>query len=233
MTKNKFRQDSISIQEYLQAIYRLQVEQAPVSTTELAAHLEVAPASVTGMIRKLHRQGMVEHVPYHGVLLTPAGRQAAVRLVRIHRLWELFLTQILAITWDEVHAEAHRLEHVTSDRLADRLAEFLGQPQTDPHGQRIPSGEGALPPRETLPLAKVGVGQTVTLAEVPDGEPELLRYLGDLGLYPGVEIRLVSVAPFGGPFTLRLGERELALGPELAAQLLVLSATEHEEEQHA
>jgi DtxR family Mn-dependent transcriptional regulator len=222
---------SVSAQEYLQAIYRLQVKQSPVATTELAAYLKVAPASVTGMIRKLHRQGLVEHVPYQGVTLTPTGQQEALRLVRIHRLWELFLTKALGVSWDEVHAEAHRLEHATSERLADWLAEFLDQPQTDPHGHRIPSPDGALPSRDSLPLSQVGVGQTVTLVEVPDGDPELLRYLGDLALYPGTEIRVVALAPFGGPLTIRLDEREQVLGRELATRLLV-TRTNNDEEEH-
>jgi DtxR family transcriptional regulator, Mn-dependent transcriptional regulator len=221
---------SFSVQEYLQAVYRLQVKHAPVSTTELAAHLAVAPASVTGMVRKLHRQGLVEHVPYQGVSLTPAGQQEALRLLRIHRLWELFLVEVLGVPWDEVHAEAHRLEHATSERLADRLAEFLEQPHTDPHGQRIPSRDGALPSRDTLPLSRVGIGQVVTLAEVPDGDPDLLRYLGDLALYPGAEIQVVAVAPFDGPLTIRLGKSEQVLGRELATQLLVTYTQDNPEE---
>jgi DtxR family Mn-dependent transcriptional regulator len=217
---------TISAQEYLQAIYRLRAGHDPVTTTELAAHLGVAPASVTGMVRRLHREGLVEHVPYQGVTLTAAGRHEALRLVRIHRLWELFLAEVLGISWDEVHAEAHRLEHATSDRLADRLAAFLDDPQTDPHGQRIPSREGALPERQSLPLSEVGAGERVTLIEVPDGNPELLRYLGDLALYPGAEIRVVDVAPFDGPLTIRVDEGEHVLGRRLAAQLLVTQTLE-------
>jgi DtxR family Mn-dependent transcriptional regulator len=116
------------MEEYLQAIYQLQAEDSPVRTTKLAVHLRIAPASVTGMVRKLHLRGLVEHVPYQGVTLTPDGRQKALHLLRIRRLWELFLVEVLGISWDEVHQEAHRLEHATSDRLADRLAEYLDQP---------------------------------------------------------------------------------------------------------
>jgi DtxR family Mn-dependent transcriptional regulator len=223
---------SFSVQEYLQAIYRLQIEHAPVSTTQLATYLDVTPASVTGMVHKLHRQGLVEHVPYQGVTLTPAGQQEALRLVRIHRLWELFLTEVLGVPWDEVHAEAHCLEHATSDRLAERLAEFLDQPQADPHGQPIPGRDGVLPSRNSLPLSQVSVGQRVTLMEVPDGNPELLRYLGSLALYPGAEIQVIAVAPFDGPLTIRLAGREQVLGRELAAQLLVTYTNDDEEEQH-
>ena len=221
------------MQEYLRAIFLLQEEQAPVSTTDLAAHMNVAPASVTGMIHKLHDRGLVDHVPYHGVTLAPAGRQEALRLVRIHRLWELFLTEVMDLPWDEVHEEAYRLEYVTSDRLADRLAEFLDQPQTDPHGHRIPSREGTLPPRRCLPLAEVKAGQTVALIEVPDGDPELLRYLGDQELYPGAEIQVVAVAPFSGPFTIRVGDNERILGRELAGKLMVTYTRDHREEYDA
>jgi DtxR family Mn-dependent transcriptional regulator len=220
--KSGFRMISISMQEYLQAIYRLESEKAPVSTTALAESLELAPASITGMVRKLHQQGLVNHTPYQGVTLTQEGRQEALRLVRIHRLWELFLSEVLDVSWDKVHEEAHRLEHATSDRLADRLAEFLHQPKTDPHGQRIPSREGALPERDSLPLSQVDVGQQVSLVEVPDGDPELLRYLAQLGLYPGAEVRVVAVAPFNGPVTFQVADSEQVLGRELARRLLVI-----------
>ena len=223
--------NSISIQDYLQAIYRLQSGESPVSTTDLAARLEVTPASVTGMMRKLHGLGLVQHIPYQGVTLTPSGRQEALRLMRIHRLWELFLTQILGISWAEVHQEAHRLEHSTSERLADRLAEFLNHPEVDPHGQPIPSREGTLPSRNSWPLSEVSVGHDVTLIEVPDGDPDLLRYLGELELYPGAAIRVIAAAPFGGPLTIRLGENERVLGRELASQLLVITQPDRMEKQ--
>jgi DtxR family Mn-dependent transcriptional regulator len=221
------------MQEYLRAIYQLQEERSPVGTTDLAAYMDLAPASVTGMIRKLHDQGLVEHVPYRGVTLAPAGRQEVLRLVRIHRLWELFLAEVMDLSWDEVHEEAHRLEYATSDRLADRLAEFLDQPQTDPHGQRIPSREGVLPPRSSLPLADVEAGQTVALVEVPDGNAELLRYLGDLELYPGAKIQVVAVGPFNGPFTIQVGESERILGRDLAGRLMVAYAHDNREEHDA
>jgi DtxR family Mn-dependent transcriptional regulator len=221
---------SISMQEYLQAIYRLEIEQAPVSTNALAASLDLAPASVTGMVRKLHQQGLVHHMPYQGVRLTQEGRREALRLIRIHRLWELFLSEVLGVSWDQVHLEANRLEHATSDLLADRLAEFLHQPKTDPHGQRIPSREGALDARESLPLSGVKVGQRVNLVEVPDGDPELLRYLAELGLYPGVEVRMAAVAPFNGPVTIQVGDSERVLGRELASRLLVIYSEDGEDE---
>jgi DtxR family Mn-dependent transcriptional regulator len=221
-----------SVEEYLQAVYRLQHNDAPVSTTALAAHLDVAPASVTGMVRQLDRRGLVDHVPYRGVTLTAAGRGQALRLLRIHRLWELFLAQTLGLPWDQVHREAHRLEHATSDRVADRLADFLNQPETDPHGQPIPSRDGALPDRAATPLAEAPVGRPVTLVEVPDGDPELLRYLGELGLYPGAAVQVLAVEPFRGPLTLRVAGAERVLDRTLADRLLVTRVEADREDDH-
>lgn len=182
---------SVSVQDYLLTIYRLQGDESPVSTTALAARLGVAPPSVTGMVRKLHRDGLVAYRPYRGVVLTEAGAQQALHLLRRHRLWELFLTEVLGLSWDEVHAEANRLEHATSERVAERLAAFLGEPAIDPHGQPIPARDGTLLPRSSLPLTEIEAGQRVQVVEVPDGDPAMLQYLGALGLYPGAEVQVL------------------------------------------
>jgi DtxR family Mn-dependent transcriptional regulator len=136
---------SISVEDYLLTIYRLQQDESPVSTTALAEYLEVAPPSVSGMLHKLDRAGLVSHERYRGAVLTPIGQEEALRLLRRHRLWELFLTRVLGFPQDEVHAEAHRLEHATSDVVTERLAAFLGHPDADPHGQPIPARQGTLP----------------------------------------------------------------------------------------
>jgi DtxR family Mn-dependent transcriptional regulator len=224
---------SVSVQDYLLTIYRLQAEQSPVSTTALAAQLAVTPASVTGMVRKLHQHGLVEYQPYRGVILTQAGEREALRLLRRHRLWERFLTDVLGMSWDEVHEEAHRLEHATSGRVADRLAHFLDEPQSDPHGQPIPARDGTLPARALATLAAVDVGCVARLEEVPDDDPDLLRYLGDLGLYPGARMRVVARASFDGPLIIRVGGAEHPIGQELAKRLLVAPVKPKEEEGHA
>ncbi|MEJ2733331.1 MAG: metal-dependent transcriptional regulator [Anaerolineae bacterium] len=136
---------SISVEDYLLTIYRLQEDESPVSTTGLAEALEVTPPSVSGMLHKLGRAGLVNHEPYYGVVLTASGREQALRLLRRHRLWELFLTSVLGMPQDEVHAEAHRLEHATSDVVTEKLAAFLGHPDIDPHGQPIPGRQGTIP----------------------------------------------------------------------------------------
>ncbi|MGD2041127.1 MAG: metal-dependent transcriptional regulator [Anaerolineae bacterium] len=196
---------SISVEDYLLAIYRLQADESPVSTSTLAGHLGVAPPSVTGMLHKLRRAGLVNHEPYYGVVLTARGQRQALCLLRRHRLWELFLTDVLGLSWDEVHAEAHRLEHATSDRVAEKLAAFLGEPDIDPHGQPIPARDGTLLSRSSLRLTEIETGQTVQIVEVPDGDPATLQYLGKLGLYPGTEVQV-------SPATLPEGQMELWLG---------------------
>jgi DtxR family Mn-dependent transcriptional regulator len=148
----KFEHDSarsISVEDYLLAIYRLQANEAPVKTMALAEHLGVTAPSISGMLRKLQRVGLVSHEPYYGVVLTPRGQEEAVRLLRRHRLWEVFLIDVLDLAHDQSHVEAHRLEHATSDEVAERLAAFLGHPETDPHGQPIPALQGALPGRNS------------------------------------------------------------------------------------
>ena len=223
---------SASVQDYLQAIYRLQEVETPVSTTALADRLDVAPPSVTGMVRKLQGTGFVEYVPYHGVVLTPAGEREALLLLRRHRLWELFLVEVLGLAWDEIHQEAHRLEHATSARVAEKLDEFLGRPEIDPHGQLIPSRDGTVPPRPRLTLWEVGIGCATTLIEVPDRDPALLRQLDHLDLHPGVDMRVISKMAPVGTLKICIGEAELTVDKSIAQQLLVTPADPGGEEEN-
>jgi len=213
--------ESISVQDYLQAIYRLQEEQVRVSTSALADRLGVAPASATGMIRKLHRDGLVEYARYRGVVLTAEGQNAALRVLRRHRLWELFLTEVLGLSWDEVHVEAHRLEHATSERVAERLAAFLQQPEADPHGQPIPAGDGQFPPRETVALLDAEVGRSVRVVEVPDGDAALLRRLADWRLVPGASVTLLEWDEAAGAVRVQAGGQDRLLEEGLAASVQV------------
>jgi DtxR family Mn-dependent transcriptional regulator len=220
---------SVSREDYLLAVYRLQKDASPVSTTAIADLLGVTPASVTGMIRKLHVQGLLEHEPYRGVVFTPEGERQALHLLRRHRLWELFLTEVLALPWDQVHEEAHRLEHATSDRVTERLASFLGEPESDPHGQQIPACNGALPTRMAAPLSGAQVGQLVTVVEVPDTDQALLRRLGTLGLYPGQSLSVDEVAPVNGSLTVSVGGTQHTLSREVAGKLLVSGSGDNRE----
>ena len=210
-----------AVEDYLKTIYEIEREQGKVATTVLADQLGVAPASVTGMIKKLAEMDLVAYEPYQGVVLTQTGRRVALEVIRHHRLIELFLAKTLDVPWDQVHAEAHKIEHVLSEDLVDRIDAALGHPTTDPHGAPIPTREGTIDQRSSRRLADLEPGQSAVITEVYDSDAALLRYLGELGLYPKVAVRVVNVGPFGGPVTVRIGETDYALGREVASQILV------------
>jgi DtxR family Mn-dependent transcriptional regulator len=210
---------SISVQDYLLAIYRLQEGEALVSTTALAQKMDVAPASVTDMVRKLHRKGLVEYQPYHGVLLSPDGERQALQLLRHHRLWELFLTQVLGLPWEQVHVEAHRLEHATSDQVAEHLAEFLGQPVLDPHGHRIPASDGSLPLGPRAHLIELEPGRAARVAAVPDDDPDVLRQLAARGIVPGAMISMVDWDTVTGSMLVAVGDQIWAVERQVARQV--------------
>jgi DtxR family Mn-dependent transcriptional regulator len=207
---------SKAVEDYLKTIYQIQYEQGKVATTVLAERLGVAPASVTGMIKKLADMHLVVHEPYQGVVLTEAGQKIALEVLRHHRLIELFLAEELGVPWDQVHEEANKIEHVLSEDVEDRMDALLGYPTTDPHGAPIPARDGSIDQPDCVPLADLKPGQTALVAEVSDHDSALLRYLGELGLYPKVKVRVIAVAPFNGPLTIRVGNAEHALGREAA-----------------
>lgn len=205
-----------AVEDYLKTIFDIQREHGKVATTALAERLGLTPASVTGMIKKLAGLHLVEHEPYQGVVLTPTGEKIALEVIRHHRLLERYLAEALGVPWDRVHDEADNWEHVLSEDLEDRIDAMLGYPTTDPHGAPIPSRDGSMAPPVRERLADLQPGQSATIAEVSDHDSALLRYLGELGLYPGARVEVLAVAPFGGPLTVRLGKTEHALGREVA-----------------
>lgn len=191
-------------EDYLKAIYTLGRGE-PVGTSVLAEALGVAPASATSMTKKLAEARLVDRLPYHGVTLTPAGRRVAIELIRHHRLIELFLHEALGIPWDRVHDEAERWEHVISEEVEARMDEVLGYPTRDPHGAPIPTASLDFEEPERLPLSGFPAGQAGRVAEVNDDDPALLRYVGELGLYPGIRFEVEAATPFeGGPVTVRV-----------------------------
>ncbi len=210
-----------SIEEYLEAVYRLEREGPGVTTSGLASSLGVAPASVSGMLKKLDKDGYVEYVARGEVKLTRSGLEVAVRVLRRHRLAERLLTDVLGMAWDEVHSEACMLEHAISDRVEERLIELLGNPQTCPHGHPIPSKDLSEPRREGVPLAQVDVGTEATVAGVTDEVSEILHYLGEIGLRPAARVKIVDKAPLGGPVTVDVDGTVHAISLELARMVLV------------
>jgi DtxR family Mn-dependent transcriptional regulator len=211
---------SESAQDYLKAIWKLE-RTGDMSTSALAESLGVTPASATAMLKKLATLGLVVHEPYHGATLTPAGERMALEVVRHHRLLELYLMQALGLSWDQVHAEAERLEHHLSDELEARIDEALGFPTRDPHGDPIPSPELLLVRDEVVPLSDLAAGSMTVVRRVPDGDPELLRYLASLGLVPAEEVTVVEQAPFDGPVTVEVRGSRHAIGRSLAARIEV------------
>jgi len=211
-----------STEDYLKAIFELQGESGVAQNQAIAQALAVAPPSVTGMVKRLSRSGLLEHMPYWGVRLTASGTQAALRVLRRHRILETYLASKLGYAWDSVHHEAERLEHSVSDELVERMAMALGNPHRDPHGAPIPTPTGELEREDLTPLAEVPEGELAELRRVSDKDPDMLRYLASLGLKPGVTLEVGARQPFRGPLTLRLlslPPREVILGRELAAEL--------------
>jgi DtxR family Mn-dependent transcriptional regulator len=212
-----------STEEYLEAIYRLEREGSGVSTSALASELGVAPASVSGMLKKLAGDGYIEHHARGEAKLTQKGLVVGVRVLRRHRLAERLLTDILGMDWDEVHADACMLEHAISARVEERLIAVLGNPKTCPHGHPIPPSDLSDPEWPGFPLAQLDVGADARVHGVTEEVPEMLRYLGSIGLRPGAEVKLLEKAPLGGPVTVRIGgERQHAISLELARMVIVL-----------
>lgn len=217
---------SPSVEDYLKTIYHLSEGGDSATTTGIAERLDLTPAAVTGMVKKLAESGHLEHEPYHGVRLTAAGRHAALAVVRRHRLIETYLITKLGYDWASVHEEAEHLEHAASDDLIARMAEALGDPRYDPHGSPIPTVDGRIEDVPTLRLDAVPVGRRVRIALVDGAEPARLRYLQELGLVPGVPVTVTERGPFGGPITLRVekeGGGSRVIGPDLAATVRVVA----------
>ena len=212
---------SQAMEDYLKAIFQLGNLKKQVSTSALAEYLEVAPASVTNMCKKLADLNLVAYEPYRGVTFTPAGEKMVLEVVRHHRLIELYLAEALGVPWDRVHEEAEKLEHVISEDLEDRMAAVLGDPKFDPHGAPIPTRSGHVHEQESGQLIDMETGDHLTVVEVDDSDPELLRYLGKLGIYPGTKITLLVRAPFNGPLTLSSGDEEYSLGYQAAQSIRV------------
>ncbi len=210
---------STSIEDYIKIIYTLGVDESKATTKRIAQRLGVKMASVTGMVKHLAAEGYVRHKPYHGAELSEKGRRVALDMIRRHRLIELFLSQTLGVSWDEVDADAEVLEHAVSDRLVERIFEYLGCPEFDPHGAPIPGKDGSIRPKQGMSLNELPEGARGRVVEVCDRDPEFLRYLTKLKLQIGTHIQVCERAPFNGPITLKVGSRRVALGSEAASRI--------------
>ena len=219
------------VEDYLKAIYELARAEGTAATTDIAHRLDIAPASVTGMVRRLAEQGLLDHEPYRGVRLTDVGQRVALRTLRRHRVIETYLARVLNYPWDEVHGEAERLEHAASDDLVDRMAAALDDPTVDPHGAPIPSRDGTVHEGRYASIADLEPGQRARVVLVSDDDPARLRYLAELGLVPNAVVMMIDRAPFDGPITVRVGAGARgvthAIGPTLGRDLLVEPIVPH------
>lgn len=213
MTPNK--------ENFIKAIYELGGDEAVVSNKELVRALSISAASVTEMNSRLLRAKLIDHVPYQGVKLTESGKRVAYQLIRKHRIWEVFLSEKLGYDWNEVHADADLLEHVSSDTLIERLNLFLGAPKFDPHGGVIPAKDGTMPETSSFPLLEVNVGERFQIKEVDD-EEDFLHYLLEKNIRLGDNYILQDMEPFEGPLTLKSSDgSQTTIGHKAALKILV------------
>ncbi len=208
-------------EDYLKVIYEIERDGDAAGTTAIAARLGVAAASVSGMVRRLARQGLVAVERYRGARLTARGRRVALQMIRRHRILESYLVTRLGFGWDGVHDEAERLEHAASAQLIDAMAAALGDPAIDPHGAPIPRADGTVDDTRLRSLDDLAVGAAARVARMSDRDPSLLRYLAELGIRPGASVRLVDRAPFDGPLTVAVGRARHVIGAAVARRVWV------------
>lgn len=215
-----------AVEDYLKTIYQIQSMHGRATTKQIAERLEITPASVTGMIKKLAytKPPLVEYRKHQGVILTNAGEQVALETIRHHRLLEMFLHQMLGYEWEDVHAEADKLEHVISEEFEERIAEALGHPSFDPHGDPIPTRDLELPKTATTRLSELRQGDQAVIQRVDDRDPDLLRYLSEIGMVPSVELEVVEYSPFDENLYIKIkGRREaVVLGSRVTRQIFVI-----------
>jgi DtxR family transcriptional regulator, Mn-dependent transcriptional regulator len=214
---------SISVENYLKNIFELEASEKKVTTTLLAAKLKISPASVTDMVKKLSQKGFLRHVPYKGVEVTEKGKRSALKIIRKHRLWEMFLVEVLHFSWDTIHEEAEEFEHIMSDKMENKIDEVLGFPNVDPHGAPIPRKDGTIKKMNLEPLGEVSEGTTVRVLSVNDEDPELLQYASSIGLSLNKRIFIKQKNKFDDSLVIRIGSKETVVSSKLAQNIFVES----------
>lgn len=213
-----------SEENYLKAIYNLERVLGKVSTNLIAEKLETKASSVTDMVKKLSKKKLVDYEKYQGVKLTDKGRKSALRVIRKHRLWETFLVNKLEFSWDEVHEIAEQLEHVNSDKLVDRLDDFLGHPKVDPHGDPIPDKKGEIKSVNQHSLIAASVNEPVKFVGVSDSSDEFLRYLNNREIAIGDKIRICEIEDYDNSYHIEVNDKEYTISFEVAKKLNVTTA---------
>jgi len=214
------------VEEYLEVIYRLEEKSGVARTSELVKLLNVAPGTVTNTVERLEKESLIIHEPYRGVKLTEKGRRIALRVVRKHRLSERLLTDVLSVEWEKAHNAACQFEHGISDEIAKKIEKALGHPKTCPHGNPIPTECGGIIEETSQPLTKFNLKEKGVIIKITDEDPELLQYLKTLGLKPEASVEVVEKAPFSGPITVRVDEKDHALSREIASLIKIRKVDE-------
>lgn len=204
-------------EEYMEAIYRLTKSGQKITAADLARYMKISTASATGMLKRLHERGLANYEPHRDIQLTPKGKDIAVGLIRRHRLSERFLTDILGISWEKVHDQACKLEHIITGEVEEKLSTLLGNPTTCPHGQPLDADAADT----SVLLSNLPQNENAVIVKVDDERPEFLQYLATLGLIPGVSIKVTARAPFNGPLMVQVGSANYALGQEVAERISV------------
>ena len=217
--------NSFTEENYLKAIFKLSGDEADtVYTTDIAARIKTSSASVTDMLQKLSEKKLITYKKYQGVTMTAAGKKTALAVIRKHRLWEMFLVEKLNFGWDEVHAIAEQLEHIQSDKLIERLDEFLGFPQADPHGDLIPDANGKFPVRKSVLLSSLTKGDSAAIAGVLDKSPAFLRHLEKIGFNVGTSLKVEQIAEYDQSFSVSMRNKKssIHISHDVAKYLLVI-----------
>ncbi|HTY09580.1 MAG TPA: metal-dependent transcriptional regulator [Bacteroidota bacterium] len=212
---------SISAENYLKNIYELESGKKKVTTSRLASKLKISPASVTDMVKKLSEKGFLRHEPYKGVAVTEKGKRSALQIIRKHRLWEMFLAEVLHFSWDTIHEEAEEFEHIMSERMEEKIDEVLGYPKVDPHGDPIPQKDGTIATMNIRPLGEAGEGMTVRVLRVHDANPELLQYASSIGLSLNKRIFVKQKNKFDDSLVVKIGTRETVVSSVLAKNIFI------------
>ncbi|MCH8943088.1 MAG: metal-dependent transcriptional regulator [Bacteroidetes bacterium] len=213
---------NISTENYLSEIYKLEQSKIKVKTNIIAKKLDISNAAVTDMLKKLSSNGLILYERYKNIQLTKKGKDYAAVIVRRHRIWEIFLNQIVGLPWDKVHDEAHRLEHSSSDELIDRIEEMLNYPEFDPHGDPIPAKDGSIPKlKESTNLSKVKIGEWGKVIRVNDYDNEFLNYLSRIGLKLGKKITVKDKLNFDNSLLIKIGDKQINISGKLASNIFI------------
>ena len=213
---------NISTENYLSEIYKLEQSKIKVKTNIIAKKMDISNAAVTDMLKKLSSNGLILYERYKNIQLTKKGKDYAAVIVRRHRIWEIFLNQIVGLPWDKVHDEAHRLEHSSSDELIDRIEEMLNYPEFDPHGDPIPAKDGSIPKlKESTNLSKVKIGEWGKVIRVNDYDNEFLNYLSRIGLKLGKKITVKDKLNFDNSLLIKIGNNQINISAKLASNIFI------------